>query len=53
MRNRESRTEVPTDHPPRVAVIRRRNGQEPQRGSLERKFQADVAAWLKGRRNTR
>lgn len=53
MRNRENRIEAPAEHLPRVAVIRRKSGAEPQRGSVEKKLQADVAAWLRGRRNGR
>lgn len=53
MRNRQNLAKAPSEPERRVAVIRRRESPEPQRGTLERKFQADVAAWLRDRRTGR
>lgn len=44
-----------TPQPPtsRPAVIRRRETQEPQPAAMEKKLQADIAAWLRERRTSR
>lgn len=53
MRNREFEARTYQDGQLRVAVIRRRDDRDPQPGAVERKLQADVAAWLRGRRASR
>ena len=53
MRTREFVATAPKNGQPRIAVIRRRDDQDPQPGSVERKLQADVAAWLRERRSAR
>jgi len=53
MRNREIEARTFQDGQLRVAVIRRRDDRDPQPGAVERKLQADVAAWLRGRRSSR
>jgi hypothetical protein len=53
MSKREFSARAPQDGQPRVVVIRRREESAPQPASVERKLQADVAAWLRERRATR
>jgi len=53
MRNRENALQKSPTTPSQVAVVRRREPVAPQDAAVERKLQADVAAWLKARRNTR
>jgi len=54
MRNQEFCATTVQDGPLRVAVIRRRDDRAlPQTGAVERKLQADVAAWLRERRTAR
>ncbi len=53
MRNREHATPEPQPKTLRVVEFRRREAPSPQAGTIERKLQADVAAWLKQRRSSR
>jgi len=53
MRKRELSPGNTQEAQPRVAVIRRRDDRTPQPAAVERKLQADVAAWLRERRSAR
>jgi len=53
MTNREVTVRRAQEGHVRVAVIRRRNDQDPQPAAVERKLQADVTAWLRERRAAR
>ncbi|MFU8858144.1 MAG: hypothetical protein ACNA8S_14205, partial [Deferrisomatales bacterium] len=53
MQKREFHLRTPQTPTPRPAVIRRRESQEPQPAAMERKLQADIAAWLRDRRSSR
>lgn len=54
MRNAQTASRTSPDRLPRVHVLRRQGASpESQAGSVERKLQADVAAWLRERRAAR
>lgn len=53
MRNREAAGISLPEPPPRVLAIRRPAKADPSKQDIERKLQADVAAWLKERRAAR
>lgn len=53
MQDRSYHLRTPQPATPRPAVIRRRESQEPQPAAMEKKLQADIAAWLRERRGSR
>ncbi len=53
MRNVQSAARTSNETAPRVQVLRRRGAPEVQPAAMERKLQADVAAWLRERRTAR